>query len=86
MALLASITLRGVELPAAYVRVERVFGGKHEGWSCLASVYASQQAAAGGAAPLEQFNHAADYAMGVEPYGRLYAAIKAERFAGAADA
>lgn len=86
MALQIKHDFNGIALPAAYVRIDRVFGGKREGWTALVSIYASAEAAASGA-PLEQFNHGAGYVADQHPLPALYAALKDdERFKGAVDA
>lgn len=74
MALKATKTVKGIEIKDAYVRVDRIFGGKREGWNSLVSVYASSEAAE----PIEQFNCSAPYeAEEANPYALVYPAIKA---------
>ena len=86
MALQLKHDFNGIALAAAYVRVDRVFGGKREGWAALVSVYASAEAAASGSAPLEQFNISTGYVADQHPLPALYAALKADlRFAAAID-
>ncbi len=76
MALTQSITFGGIEIPNAYIRIDRIFGGKREGWNSVVSVYASQEAAAD-CEPLKQFNVPAEYsAIEENPYILLYRAIK----------
>lgn len=83
MALQLSKDFNGIILPAAYVRVDRIFGGKKEGWNSVVGVYASAEAAKENA-PLETFNQAAEYVSGENPYISLYAALKSrEDMAGA---
>lgn len=85
MALAQSITFGGIEIPSAYIRVDRIFGGKREGWNSVVSVYASQEAAEI-YAPLEQLNQSAPYNEGeMNPYKKLYATLKAEKFKEATD-
>ncbi|MDR3414226.1 MAG: hypothetical protein P4L87_25240 [Formivibrio sp.] len=60
MAIVTPLNYRGIDLPAAYIRVNRVFGGKREGWNSVVGIYANQAAAAD-QAPLEEFNQAAAY-------------------------
>lgn len=46
MALRANVVFKGLSVSSAYVRVERIHGGKVEGqWAGLAKVYASETAA-----------------------------------------
>lgn len=76
MALTQSITFNGLTAPNAYIRIDRVFGGKREGWNSVVSIYASQEAAAT-CEPLKQFNVPAEYsAIEENPYVLLYRAIK----------
>ena len=85
MALAQAITFNGLSVPNAYIRVDRIFGGKREGWNSVVSVYASQEAAEI-YAPLEQLNQSAPYDDGeMNPYKKLYAALKAEKFKEATD-
>lgn len=86
MALQIKHDFNGIALPAAYVRIDRVFGGKREGWNALVSIYASAEAAATGSEPLEQFNISTGYAADRHPLPALYAALKADlRFVAAID-
>ena len=55
MALSANIKFKGIALPSAYIRVDRVFGGKKEGWNSVVGVYASSESAET-ESPLETFN------------------------------
>lgn len=76
MALTQSITFNGLTATNAYIRVDRVFGGKREGWNSVVSVYASAEAA-NSCEPLMQFNCYMDYsAIEENPYVLLYRAIK----------
>ena len=85
MAITQSYNFQGVTISNAYIRVDRVFGGKREGWNSVVSVYASQEAAEI-YAPLEQLNQSAPYDDGeMNPYKKLYAALKAEKFKEATD-
>ena len=55
MALSANIKFKGIALPSTYIRVDRVFGGKKEGWNSVVGVYASSESAET-ESPLETFN------------------------------
>lgn len=62
MAIQASMNFNGIIISLAYIRIDRIFGGKREGWNSLVGIYANAAHAADGVtAPLEQFNHATDY-------------------------
>lgn len=41
MALSTPLNYRGINIENAYIRVNRVFGGKKEGWNSVVGVYAS---------------------------------------------
>lgn len=87
MALQLSKDFNGITIPAAYVRIDRIFGGKKEGWNSVIGVYASAEAAKEGKAPLETFNQAAEYSADESPYASIYTALKSrEDMAGAVDA
>lgn len=85
MAITQSYDFQGVTISNAYIRVDRVFGGKRGGWNSVVSVYASQEAAEI-YAPLEQLNQSVPYDENeMNPYKKLYAALKAEKFKEATD-
>ena len=85
MAITQSYDFQGVTISNAYIRVDRVYGGKREGWNSVVSVYASQEAAET-CTPLEQFNQSAPYdECEMNPYKKLYTALKAEKFKEATD-
>jgi len=46
MALQANYNFRGITIPNAYIRIERVFGGKKEGWNSVVAVYPEKPSAA----------------------------------------
>ena len=86
MALQMAKAFGGLAVPAAYIRIDRVFGGKREGWAGLVSVYASVDAAAAGHPPIEQLNCTTSYVPDQHPLPALYAALKADlRFVAAID-
>ena len=72
MAVTAATTIKGLQLPNGYHRIDRIFGGKDEGWTALVSVHADETK--GGA--LEQYNVSAPYEAGVSPYESLYGVIR----------
>lgn len=85
MAIQANINFSGLIVPTAYVRIDRIFGGKREGWNALVSIYADSAHAADGVTPaLEQFNCATAYdKKNADPYALVYAEIaKLPRFVG----
>lgn len=75
MALQTALNFKGIDLPAAYVRVDRIFGGKREGWNSVVGVYASAEAAAD-QQPLETYNQATEYVAEASPIALVYAALK----------
>lgn len=46
MAKQAAIAYKGIDLPEAYIRINRIFGGKKEGWNAVVGVYKDAEAAA----------------------------------------
>ena len=42
MALQANYNFRGITIQNAYIRIERVFGGKKEGWNSVVAVFPSK--------------------------------------------
>lgn len=77
MALQTELNFKGINLPTAYIRVDRVFGGKREGWNSVVGVYASAEAAAA-QQPLETYNQPAEYVADALPIALIYAALKAK--------
>lgn len=75
MALQTELNFKGINLPAAYIRVDRVFGGKREGWNSVVGVYASAEAAAD-QSPLETYNQPAEYVAEENPLSLVYSALK----------
>ena len=73
MAVMANTTIKGLQVTGAYHRVDRIFGGKDEGWSALVSIHAD--ATKQGA--IEQYNVSVPYSDGVGPYPAVYSEIKA---------
>ena len=86
MALKTNTTINGLGVQDAYVRVDRLFGGKREGWTAVVGVYASEGAAADGTAPLTTFNHSTPYEDGANPYNALYWALSEEVYPESVDA
>lgn len=76
MALRTELTFRGIPLSAAYIRVNRVFGGKREGWNSVVGVYASAEAAAANEPPLDEFNHSAAYVADANPLELIYLSLR----------
>lgn len=75
MALQTVLNFKGINLPAAYIRVDRIFGGKCEGWNSVIGVYASAEAAAD-QPPLETYNQSAEYVAEENPIALVYEALK----------
>ncbi|MBI3677404.1 MAG: hypothetical protein HY243_12395 [Proteobacteria bacterium] len=67
--------INGLNVPAAYTRVIRIFGGKEEGWNAFVGVYASADARETGLAPLTTFNVRAPYVSDQNPFTAVYAEI-----------
>ena len=44
MAITKSFSLRGITVPNAYIRVDRIMGGKYSGFQAEAGIYASSSA------------------------------------------
>ena len=74
MALQTVLNFTGIDLAAAYIRVDRIFGGKREGWNSVVGVYANAEAAVD-QQPLETYNQAADYVAEANPLGLIYTAL-----------
>lgn len=87
MALQQARTFRGISIPAAYLRVDRIWGGKAENWTGMVGVYANQASAEAGDRALEEFQFSADYAAEQpNPLAAVYLAMKAdEQFSTATD-
>ena len=75
MALSTPLNYRGINIENAYIRVNRVFGGKKEGWNSVVGVYASAEAALT-ESPIEEFNQVADYVADVFPLVAVYEKLK----------
>jgi len=73
MALKQTKEIKGLTVTDAYIRVDRIFGGKREGWNSVVGLYANSEATE----PLETFNASAPYdSEEINPYVLLYGAIK----------
>lgn len=73
MAIKCNLTIKGVSLPEAYVRINRIFGGKDdEKWTARYDVHANDSK--DGA--LETDNIEAPYVAGQNPYETVYEAMK----------
>lgn len=83
MALQVTLNFKGITIPAAYIRIDRIFGGKKEEWNSVVGVYASQEAAET-ENPLETFNQATEYVSEENPFTLIYTALK-EKYPEAAD-
>jgi len=82
MALMQAIEVRGVTLPAAYIRVDRITGGKYAGFNAEVGIYAS----AGVSLPLDNFGLAFTFVSGQDLLETAYFAVKAlPNFSSAAD-
>lgn len=73
MAITVNKEIKGIQVNNAYVRIDRIFGSKREGWSSLVGVYANAEAPE----PIDMFNCSVPYlAEESNPYALLYSAIK----------
>jgi hypothetical protein len=82
MAIQCAVDFNGLQIPNAYIRIDRIFGGKREGWNSVVGVYANAEAAA----PVETFNASAPYVADECPFCAVYTALKTlDRFADAVD-
>lgn len=76
MAIKCTYKFSGLIIPGAYVRVQRIFGGKHDGgWQSLVNVYASDTAALAGDDPIQTLNVGITYTANIDPYGPIYGSI-----------
>ncbi len=77
MALQQARTFRGISVPSAYIRVDRVFGGKRENWTGVVGIY-SDASSAIDQHPLETFNFGVAYdEEQANPIEAVYLALKA---------
>ena len=73
MAITVNKEIKGIQVNNAYIRIDRIFGGKKEGWNSLVGVYANAEATE----PIEQFNCPAPYDKNeTNPFVIIYGAIK----------
>lgn len=83
---------KGIEVKDAYIRVNRLFGSKTEGWNSLVGVYniTTEEVPAVEAEEsytkevynlIEEFNHSADYVADERGYISVYKALT-EKFGG----
>lgn len=82
MALMQAVEVRGVTLPAAYIRVDRLTGGKYSGFNAEVGIYASAEVNL----PLEIFSLAFTFVSRQDLLETAYLAVKAlPNFSSAAD-
>ncbi len=82
MAITKSVSFRGITLPNAYMRIDRIMGGKYSGFQVEAGIYA----AAGEAQPLTMVGFSFEYVAGQDVLPTAYAAMKTiPEFADATD-
>ena len=72
MAITQSLLVRGVVLPAAYIRIDRLTGGKYAGFQAEAGLYARQDVSF----PLDTVGFAFDFVVGEDLLETAYAALK----------
>ena len=76
MAIKATVKLSsavGVAVPGVYSRIDRIFGGKKEGWQGVVNFYDPNDTSA--PLPIAARNIAAPYVEGENPYIALYTAL-----------
>jgi hypothetical protein len=82
MAITKSILLRGITVPDAYIRVDRIMGGKYSGFQAEAGVYAGPDLPQ----PLEIIGFFFGYVAGKDLMESAYDAAKAvPEFSGCSD-
>lgn len=82
MAITKSVSFRGITLPNAYMRVDRIMGGKYSGFQAEAGIYA----AAGEPQPLTTVGFSFEYVAGQDVLPTAYDAMKTiPEFADATD-
>lgn len=87
MALQTELDFRGIPLKNAYIRVDRLYGGKQENsYGSVVGIYADQAAAEAKQPPLDQFNFTVPYVADEHPFTLLYAGLKADKYPDAVDA
>lgn len=82
MAITKSISLRGITIPAAYIRIDRIMGGKYSGFSAEAGIYAGP----GVSHPLDVIGFSFEFVAGKDLMETAYEAAKTvPEFAGSVD-
>jgi hypothetical protein len=76
MALRADYTSGGKTTPNVYLRVDRIWGSKAEGWSSWVGVYATPL----DKERLDTFSASVDFEAGKDPYPELYKKIATFHF------
>ena len=72
MAITQYLTVRGILLPEAYIRIDRLTGGKYAGFQAEAGLYASRDVSF----PLDTVGFAFDFVVGEDLLVTAYAALK----------
>lgn len=73
MALSQLISFRGVTIPSAYIRVDRITGGKYSGFNAEVGIYASP----GESLPIDNFGVPFLFVEGQDVITSAYLAVKA---------
>ena len=82
MAITKTISLRGITIPDAYIRVDRIMGGKYSGFQAEAGIYAGPDVQQ----PLEIIGFTFAFAAGEDLMETAYEAAKSvPEFAGCSD-
>jgi len=72
MAITQSLTVRGIVLPEAYIRIDRLTGGKYAGFQAEVGLYARQDVSL----PLDTVGFAFGFVAGQDLLETAYAALK----------
>ena len=72
MAITKSISLRGITIPGAYIRIDRIMGGKYSGVQAEAGIYS----AAGVSQPLDVIGFSFAFDDNQDVLQTAYAALK----------
>ncbi|MEF8746647.1 MAG: hypothetical protein V5B31_02060 [Candidatus Accumulibacter propinquus] len=82
MAITKSISLRGITIPGAYIRIDRIMGGKYSGFQAEAGIYAGP----GVPQPLEIIGFNFGFVDGTDLMVTAYEAAKSlPEFSGCSD-
>jgi len=82
MAIKTKYNYKGIEIPNAVIKVNRLFGSKQEGWNSLVGVYnVTLEDEKEVYNLIEEFNHSASYVADERGYVSVYKSLT-EKFGG----